>query len=179
MIGALKINPLNSQELFLGIGASTISNEILYYSTDGGESWNAYSNGLPREGSVDCIAINPVNKKMCIGVWSVIDSSGIYQIDLVSSVKDRLLPTKTTLLQNYPNPFNPTTKIQFSVAHPSVVTLKIYNVLGQEVATLVNGYEEVGVKSIDFDASRFSSGIYFYKMVAGTYSAVKKMIFMK
>ena len=89
-------------------------------------------------------------------------------------------PAKFSLSQNYPNPFNPTTTISFSVPQKSFVTLKVYNILGKEVATLVNGVKEAGSYNINFDASRFSSGVYFYNLITGSgKNYVKKMILLK
>ncbi|MBS4028348.1 MAG: T9SS type A sorting domain-containing protein [Ignavibacteriales bacterium] len=88
-------------------------------------------------------------------------------------------PKVFALEQNFPNPFNPVTVIRYQLPVNSVVQLKIYDVLGKEVTTLVNGYEEAGYKSVEFDASKLSSGIYFYKMVAGKYVATKKLAVMK
>jgi hypothetical protein len=89
------------------------------------------------------------------------------------------VPTSFSLSQNYPNPFNPSTTINFSIAKTSNVRLTVYNVLGQKVATLVDGNMEVGEHSAVFDASKFASGIYFYRLDAGEFSSVKKMILLK
>ena len=86
---------------------------------------------------------------------------------------------KFLLGQNYPNPFNPATTISYSVAKSGPVTIKVYDVLGNEVKTLVNEYRVAGVYSITFDAGRLASGIYFYKLKIGTFSDIKKMILIK
>jgi hypothetical protein len=83
------------------------------------------------------------------------------------------------LSQNYPNPFNPSTKINFSIQNAGLVTLKIYNILGQEVATLVNYELKAGTYSAVFDASRLSSGVYFYTIHAGNFVQAKKMMLLK
>lgn len=84
------------------------------------------------------------------------------------------------LAQNYPNPFNPSTLISYRLPDDGFVNLKIYDVLGQEVKTLVNGFQQAGVHTIKFDASGLNSGVYFYKMEAGkNFSSVKKMILQK
>jgi len=93
-------------------------------------------------------------------------------------------PTKFALEQNYPNPFNPMTTIRFEVGGSGLVSLKIYNILGQEVATLLNNEElESGQHEIQFDASKLSSGVYFYRIAASTnernFVEVKKMVLMK
>jgi hypothetical protein len=89
------------------------------------------------------------------------------------------LPSEYSLSQNYPNPFNPSTQITFSVPEAGMVSVKVYNLVGQEVATLFDNNMAAGSKTITFDASSLSSGIYFYKMSAGTYTATRKMILMK
>lgn len=83
------------------------------------------------------------------------------------------------LAQNYPNPFNPTTSISYTVPERTNVTLKVFDVLGREVANLVNGVQEAGSYSLNFDASKLSSGIYLYSISTGKYSATKKMMLMK
>ena len=102
------------------------------------------------------------------------------------------VPEEFTLLQNYPNPFNPTTTIEFDLPEPAIVTLKIYNMLGQEVATLMDREElDNGIQEIEFDASGIPSGVYFYRIVANgigdeeegvsgnTFVGVKKMLLLR
>lgn len=88
-------------------------------------------------------------------------------------------PMEFELSQNFPNPFNPSTVIRFALPEAGVTTLKVYNSAGEEVATLFNEYLETGTHSIKFDASKLSSGIYFYKLESGKFSAVKKMSLIK
>lgn len=92
---------------------------------------------------------------------------------------EKLIPSEYGLAQNYPNPFNPATTISYQLPKDELVELKIYNLLGQEVSTLVNELQEAGYYDIKFDASSLPSGIYFYKLKAGKFTAVKKMILMK
>jgi hypothetical protein len=89
------------------------------------------------------------------------------------------IPEEFLLEQNFPNPFNPVTKISWQSPVSGWQTLKIYDVLGSEVATLVNEFKTAGQYEVDFDASRLSSGVYFYRIEAGEFSAVKKMIHLK
>jgi hypothetical protein len=90
------------------------------------------------------------------------------------------LPDGFLLYQNYPNPFNPRTIIEFQIPELRFVTLKVYDVLGNVVATLVNEEKTAGDYTVDFNANNLSSGIYFYKLEAGnSFVEVKKMIFMK
>ncbi|KAB2925598.1 MAG: T9SS type A sorting domain-containing protein [Bacteroidetes bacterium] len=83
------------------------------------------------------------------------------------------------LQQNYPNPFNPSTQIRFSLASGGYTTLKVYDVLGRVVATLVDGFQPAGTQTLTFNAAHLSSGLYFYKVESGSFSAVKKMMFVK
>jgi hypothetical protein len=97
-------------------------------------------------------------------------------------VKDRNNNTALNnfeLEQNYPNPFNPSTNISYKINKAGNVSLKVYNVLGTEVATLVNEYKPAGNYTVRFNASNFSSGVYFYKLTAGNYSEIKKMTLLK
>ncbi len=96
-----------------------------------------------------------------------------------TSVKGAGIPLAYSLAQNYPNPFNPSTMINYEIKQSGSVTLKVFNVLGQVVATLTDGKQEAGKHSIKFDASRFSSGIYFYQITAGNFIATKKMMLLK
>jgi len=89
------------------------------------------------------------------------------------------LPTEFVLAQNYPNPFNPSTVINYQLPMTNHVTLKVYDAIGREVATLVNEVKEAGTYSATFDGSKLSSGIYFYTLKAENFTAVKKLLLMK
>ena len=100
---------------------------------------------------------------------------------IVTSVKQpaRGLPTEYTLSQNYPNPFNPTTAIRYALPSQGYITLVVYNMLGERIATLVDGMQTPGAKSVNFNAGSLASGVYFYRLQAGSYSATKKLILIK
>lgn len=102
-------------------------------------------------------------------IISDVDETGI-----VSS-----LPTVFNLEQNYPNPFNPATIIDYAVPSNEFVSLKVYDILGREVITLVNEQKNAGYYSISFNASNLSSGVYFYKLTAGSFTQIKKMLLLK
>jgi spore coat protein A len=89
------------------------------------------------------------------------------------------LPSSFELSQNYPNPFNPTTEIRFSLPEANHVSLKVYNVVGQEVATLINADAPAGYHSVQLDARDLASGLYIYKIEAGNFVQTKKMVLMK
>jgi hypothetical protein len=89
------------------------------------------------------------------------------------------LPKEYLLEQNYPNPFNPVTQIKYALPRPEYVTLKVYNILGQEVITLVNEMQEAGYKSVELNVSNLPSGIYIYRLNAGSFSSVKKMVLLR
>ena len=98
---------------------------------------------------------------------------------LTVTKNEKELPENFELYQNYPNPFNPTTTIKYSIPELSFVTLKIYDILGNEVATLINEEQSVGYYFVSVYASSMSSGIYFYQLKAGSYTQTKRMIILK
>ncbi|MCH8943007.1 MAG: T9SS type A sorting domain-containing protein, partial [Bacteroidetes bacterium] len=90
-----------------------------------------------------------------------------------------ITPQNYSLSQNYPNPFNPTTNITFTISKESLVTLKIYDVLGKVVVQLVNQRLKTGTYKYSFNAARITSGVYFYRLTAGRFISTKKMILLK
>jgi len=104
-------------------------------------------------------------------------------VAVAATVRTEYVPQGFTLSQNYPNPFNPTTKIQYTIGNAGLVSLKVYDALGREVATLVNGNQEAGSYTVPFNTSEtklnLSSGMYFYRLEAGSFVSTKKLILMK
>jgi hypothetical protein len=88
-------------------------------------------------------------------------------------------PIMFGLYQNYPNPFNPVTTISFQLPNRSFVSLKVYDVLGNEVKTLIEKEKSAGQYEIEFDGNELTSGIYFYQLIAGDYTETKKMVLLK
>ncbi len=99
--------------------------------------------------------------------------------DFATSVPESAVPISFELTQNYPNPFNPSTTIRFSLPQREHVTIKVFNVLGREVATLVDQELNRGKHVVTFDGKDLASGLYFYKLQAGQFTQVKKMILIK
>ncbi len=99
-------------------------------------------------------------------------------IDGINGEKEQT-PMGFTLFQNYPNPFNPVTLIDYSVSKTGFITIKIFDILGRYITTLVNGERNPGKYAIKFNASQLTSGIYFCKMQAGSFEQTKKLILMK
>jgi hypothetical protein len=89
------------------------------------------------------------------------------------------IPNKYLLYQNYPNPFNPSTKISFDIPNSGLVIIKVYNVLGKEITTLVNKVMSGGSYMVEFKGSGLASGTYFFRIQAGGFTQVKKMLFIK
>ena len=102
--------------------------------------------------------------------------------DSITSVKDhtfRQVPGEFDLMQNYPNPFNPSTKINFTLPKASKVELFLYNQLGKKVWTIAEGEYAAGTHQVQFFANNLASGIYYYRINAGSYSQIKKMVLIK
>ncbi len=124
-----------------------------------------------------------------VNVWASQSQNGSLQAVQVQQISGSItsvdngnkesVPTTFELKQNYPNPFNPSTSISFTMAKTENVTLKIFNIIGQEVATLINGQMSAGSHLVTFNAANLASGIYFYQLKAGSQIAIKKMVLLK
>jgi hypothetical protein len=100
----------------------------------------------------------------------------LFRSKLVSVSDANEMPT---VYENYPNPFNPTTVIKYDLPNSQRVVLKIFNILGQETATLIDEVQEAGFKSVEWSANNVSSGVYFYKLTAGDFVEIKKMLLVR
>jgi len=131
----------------------------------------AYSNTTLQSAGTDGFALGDLN-------WYP-DQLKVYNTTAVRQLQNAV-PTKFALSQNYPNPFNPTTRIEYSVPQNEFVSLKVYNVLGQEVATLFEGTQRNGNYSVTFDGSMLASGVYIYRLQSGEGASIaKKLVLMK
>jgi hypothetical protein len=97
----------------------------------------------------------------------------------IDEKNNKVYPSRYTLFQNYPNPFNPSTKIKYSLSKPDHVQIDIYNTLGQRIETLINKHMPAGHHEIEFNAQNLPSGIYFYRIQAGEFLDVKKMVLLR
>jgi hypothetical protein len=168
---------------------TSVSNGCLVYSP-GADAWTQLANKptsitAPHSGSVR-IAPNQY-RFICMGGYNGTTNIPTTEIfaDTLGCVlvgvpgNSNQLPNSFSLSQNYPNPFNPSTKINYALKTNGQVTLKIYNILGKEVATIVNEVKNAGIYSVDFNASNLASGVYFYTIKAGDFTDTKKMLLLK
>ena len=178
---------INGNTLFAGTGDG-----FVYRSTDHGNQWVQVSDGLPLIGSTSAVfAISFNGPNALLGTYS----TGVWwrpASEILSSVTDQhTAPASYELEQNYPNPFNPTTTIRFSLpsqspvkaegraGEGSFVSLKVYDMLGREVATLVNEDLKPGRYERTFDGSGLASGVYYYRIQAGSFVASRKVLLLK
>jgi hypothetical protein len=158
------------------LAPSNVSTEI-YYSTNLGDSWINMSEGI---NSSDLYMTSLLASNNFL--FAATSEHGLWRYDLSTLVDvddEETFPTEFSLSQNYPNPFNPTTSIEYIVAGSEYVTLKVYDLLGREVATLLDEYKPAGSYEVEFDASHLSSGTYFYRLTAGAFVDTKKFILLK
>lgn len=158
---------------------STITYSLLSGPTGATLSSAGILNWAPQEANGTYVIVVQISD----GELSTVDSSTVTTGDVVDVKKD-VIPTSYSLDQNYPNPFNPTTTINFAIPKQADVSLQIYNVLGQEVKTLVNKNMAAGFHTINFDASNLISGMYIYRIQANgidgsNFVDVKKMLLVK
>jgi len=106
--------------------------------------------------------------------------AGVIIVQNPSDVNDDgVIAGEFELEQNYPNPFNPSTRISYTIPSASLVNLKVYDAIGNEITTLVNEEKQSGIYSVDFDATDLTGGIYFYQIISGSFVKTKKMILLK
>lgn len=146
----------------------------VFVSSNGGDSW--MNSGMSGRG-VSSLLLNPASNVLFAGTSDGKIYSNNNPFTDVKMTKE--IPATFKLEQNYPNPFNPSTKIEFSVAKREMVSVKIYNIIGQVVKTLINQELEAGKYSVTFDANELASGIYIYRLTSNSANITRKMILQK
>jgi photosystem II stability/assembly factor-like uncharacterized protein len=147
------------------------------YTTNGGTNWIKQKKGTGTE-ITNLYFANQLTGWATIKNSSVILRTTTGGITFISSVSNEI-PDKYCLFQNYPNPFNPSTNIRYQITNNRLVLIKIYDIAGKEIATLVNEKQSPGTYEVKLEAGDLPSGVYFYKLITGDYSETKKMILFK
>jgi len=150
----------------------------IYRTTDVGVTWNQVHTQTAAQNDISLV----LDGSGCVTGWAAGTTGTAAKMSGIPvGINDPTseFPTSYKLEQNYPNPFNPTTNITFALPMAGNVELKIYDILGKEVATLVNTFKNSGTHIVPFDASALSSGIYIYKITAGDFADSKKMVLIK
>ncbi len=175
--------------------SNTVVESYIAYSSDGGISFANYKVSTQPTPTVqpnsdvrfgDYIGVDYYRDRV-VPVWTDERSggtnqecyTGIINIPVLINSVSAIIPEKFELKQNYPNPFNPVTNLEFGISNLRFVSLKVYNILGNEVASLVNEMKNPGSYTVNFDGSNLSSGIYFYRLETGGFAETKSMILLK
>jgi hypothetical protein len=156
--------------------------DSLWHSSDFGDTWQDLYIPLKEGNNVTEIKAAG-DTRLYLGTYS----EGLYELDIITKVNEESVYSDNYFLsQNFPNPFNPTTKIKYSTPKTDLVQIKIFDILGNEIKTLLNEYKLVGEHEIEFDArlttnpvTSLPSGVYFYRIASGSYSETKKMLLLK
>ncbi|MCX6163670.1 MAG: T9SS type A sorting domain-containing protein [Ignavibacteriae bacterium] len=169
------VSVYNNNNIFCGWASD------FFVSTNSGVNWVNRNQGLVNSSAVILTAFGYTFLGTGTGgpPWgSVLWRRPLSEILKIKTISLNV-PDKYYLYQNYPNPFNPVTNIKYQITNNKLVILKIYNILGKEITTLVNEKQSPGVYEVAFDGSQIPSGVYFYKLETGDFSEVKKMVLIK
>jgi photosystem II stability/assembly factor-like uncharacterized protein len=150
---------------------------IILRTTNGGEAWTTQSGGTTH--FLYGVCFTDVNRGTAVGDHGIILRTTTGGTTWVGVEKKLDVPHEFTVCQNYPNPFNPSTTIRYSLPERTHVTLSVHNILGQVVATLVNEIQGAGSHEVRFDASGLASGVYFYRLQAGSFVETKKLALVR
>jgi hypothetical protein len=164
----------NGSQLYAGTWGTGV-----FVSTNNGINWASRSFGLDSLALYD-LSLAVADSNVFVGtsgrgVWR----RSLMDILSVDQTVNPALPTAFSLEQNYPNPFNPTTSIKFQVQSSTLVTLKVFDLLGRQAATLVNEQKSAGKYLVQWNAKNFASGVYFYRLTAGSFSATRKLVLLR
>jgi len=149
----------------------------VYMSSNEGANWSLFNTGMPTVEVYD-LKYRETNKILLAATHG----RGCFKIDLTGFTginNNNITAESFSLGQNYPNPFNPATKIRYSIPNSSFVTLKVYDILGHEVETVISGMQTRGVYDVQWDGSKYSSGVYIYRINAGSFNDSKMMLLVK
>jgi len=171
---AVVVDPNNINHIYVGTDVG------VFVSTTGGGNWQDFNDGLP--GAVQVMDFNITTVNNVIRVMT--HGNGAYERKLLSQISSSIaneLPISSGFMleQNYPNPFNPITRIQFAISSRQFVSLKIYDILGNIIATLVKEEKPVGEYEVEFNGANLPSGIYLYQLKAGDFIETRKMVLLK
>jgi len=168
-----EITMLNSQ---VGWIVGMTNAPFVLRTTNGGTTWEVQQT-TPPSGGFESLSILNSNVGWGVGFDDVYKTTNG---GVVSAEGDEFtIPSSFTLAQNYPNPFNPSTTIKYELPERALVTLTVYNVLGQNVVTLVSEEKEPGVHQVQFDGTGFASGLYFYRLKAGGFVETRKLVLLR
>ena len=152
-----------------------------YYSVDTGRTWQEYDLGVDSIKGLDIVFTDANHGWLLCGNGNIFytDNNGGIVTGIDEENISNKIPESFVLYQNYPNPFNPTTEIKYALKQREHVLLKVYNISGEEVATLVNKNISAGTYSVSFNGKGLASGAYFYKLTVGNFTQSKKMVLLK
>ena len=159
------------------VGFGELDESIILRTTNGGTTWGLQQS----EANHWLLAVSFIdaNNGTTVGGDGTILHTTNGGVTFVEEEQIDEVPREFLLSQNYPNPFNPTTKLSYSITQSGLVTLKVYDVLGTEIETLVNEEKSVGTYELNWNAANLPSGVYFYRLQAGSFVQTRKMILLK
>lgn len=170
-MGLPSINLSNNGQVGIAVG----QNGTIINTTDSGTTWTTMTSGVPS--LLLNVIILPDYSAWIVGSEGTI----LYNPDIPLSIEiiDNQVPSDFQLMQNYPNPFNPNTNIEYSMPVSGIVTVNVYNVLGQTVTMLANEFQPAGTYRISWNGANLPSGVYFYQIKTNTFSKTKSMVLLK
>jgi len=173
------VDQYNNDHILFG-GRTLSNNFLLYESYNQGSSWNRIESDSTLPGITGMVADTIDNT---FSVYISTSGDGVFRykssVTSLEGSSNTIVPARYLLNQNYPNPFNPTTCINYELPVNGLVTLKVVDILGREITTLVNEEKEAGSYQVDFSSNGLSSGIYFYTLTSHNYSKTKKMVLLR
>ena len=150
---------------------------VILRTTNGGTTWTSQSSGTTK--ILYGVSFTDANTGAAVGEWGTIIHTTNGGVTFVEEERTHEMPAGFSLSPNYPNPFNPTTSMQYTISSRQFVTLKVYDILGREVATLVNEEKTAEEYEVEFDGTGLPSGIYIYQLKASSFVETRKMILLK